>query len=93
MSAPRNANSRAVAAPMPLLPPVIRQTFPSSFILSSSVRRRSLLLGATIRASLSHGPSLALMLKYPLRRKRIKDVRASAMYHVFRLKEVVRGSS
>jgi hypothetical protein len=49
-----------------------------------------LLLGATIRASLSQGPSLALMLKYPLRRKRIKDVRASAMYHVFRLKEVVR---
>ena len=41
MSAPRKANSRAVAAPMPLLPPVIRQTFPSSFIQSSFLRSRS----------------------------------------------------
>ena len=55
------------------------------------VKPFALSLGAAIRASLSRGPfSLALMLKYPLSRKRIEDVRASAMYHVFPLKEVVR---
>src|ERR1700688_331179 len=39
-SAPSSARRCAMAAPMPRLPPVIRATFPRSFIRSSSIARR-----------------------------------------------------
>src|SRR5271157_4934383 len=84
------ADAKASAVMAAIEAPSKRRNFPSSFILSSSLGRRLSLVDATIRANLGQGPPRALMLEYPLGREHVKDVTGSAMYDVFRLKEVVR---